>query len=309
MPFVSVVLPVMNEVENIRKIYETLVPILMNNSSKFEIIFVIDPSSDGTEDLVKNIIELDGRVKGIYLADRAGQTEAIRAGYDSALGDLVITMDADFQDPPELIPDMITSWKSGALIVNTARGSRKSDTYIYRNLTGFGYKTLSWLTSGRIKNHVGDFRLVDRRVLPLLQQYKDPHPFWRGIAAMSGINSQTLKYDRPPRILGSTKYSYRIGSPLIALRGLASFSTKPLQFLQTLGFAALALSGIVLLVIVGLQVFNPTFERGIPTIIALLSVFFAIQFASTAIVATYLLVIVEQTRRRPNYILRPPERD
>ena len=242
MPFVSVILPVMNEVENIRKIHEALVPILMSNSSKFEIIFVVDPSSDGTEDLIKSISQVDDRVIGIYLADRAGQTEAIRAGYDSALGDLLITMDADFQDPPQLIPEMIMAWKSGALIVNTARGSRKSDTFIYRNLTGFGYKTLSWLTSGRIKNHVGDFRLIDRTILPLLQLYKDPHPFWRGITAMGGIRSETLKFDRPPRILGSTKYSYRIGSPLIALRGLASFSTKPLQFLQTLGFAALALS-------------------------------------------------------------------
>lgn len=99
MPFVSVILPVMNEVENIRKIHEALVPILMSNSSKFEIIFVVDPSSDGTEDVIKSISQVDDRVIGIYLADRAGQTEAIRAGYDSALGDLLITMDADFQDP------------------------------------------------------------------------------------------------------------------------------------------------------------------------------------------------------------------
>lgn len=307
MTFVSVVLPVMNEVENVRRIYEALVPILLNNSSRFEVIFVVDPSSDGTADLVNEIVKDDGRVKGIFLADRAGQTEAIRAGYESALGDLVITMDADFQDPPQLIPAMIASWKSGIMIVNTARSSRKSDTFFYRSFIGFGYRVLTWLTSGRVKNHVGDFRLVDRKVVPLLLQYQDPHPFWRGIAAMGGIESQTLEFDRPPRTAGSTKYSYRIGSPLIALRGLASFSTKPLQFLQTLGVLALFLSGIVLVIIVSLQVLNPTFERGIPSIIALISVFFAIQFASTAIVATYLLVIVEQTRRRPNYILKPSD--
>jgi dolichol-phosphate mannosyltransferase len=303
---ISIVIPVMNEASNIKPIYQAIKNVLDDNL-KYEILFVCDPSTDGSEDVIREITNLDKCVKSIFLADRAGQTESIRAGYEFSSGDAVISMDADFQDPPELLRDMINSWRSGSLIVHTKRVDRASDTLLYRALTGIGYKFLSWLTHGKIQNKVGDFRLIDRAILPLVLKYKDPNPFWRGITSLAGVKSDVISYKRPSRRSGSTKYSLRIGSPSVALRGMVSFSNKPLELLQTIGFLSVVISIFGLIAIILFQLIAPGYPRGVPTIIALLSLFFSIQFASTAIIATYLTVLIEQTRRRPNYIILPEE--
>ena len=301
MRILSVVLPVMNEEENIPLIHAEIEKYVLKCGYIPEIIFVCDPSSDNTKDVVEKLALEFETVRGIYLADRAGQTEAIRAGYESACGSAVISMDADFQDPPQLIPEIINAWENGALIVHTKRGNRKTDKLVYRLVTLLGYRTLGWLTNGRVQSNVGDFRLIDASVLPLILKFQDPYPFWRGITSLSGIPSQIISYVRPVRHFGSTKYSNKIGSPSIAARGLATFSNKPLEFLQSLGIVSVFFSIFAIVSIIALQIFFPGFPRGIPTIIVLISVFFSIQFFSTAIIATYLIVLIEQTRRRPNY--------
>jgi glycosyltransferase involved in cell wall biosynthesis len=294
----------MNEASNIKSIYQAIKDELDDNL-EYEILFVCDPSTDSSEAVIKEIANSDKSVKGIFLADRAGQTESIRAGYECASGDAVISMDADFQDPPELLQDMIKSWRSGSLIVHTKRVDRASDTFMYRTLTKIGYKFLSWLTYGKIQSNVGDFRLIDKAILPLVLKYQDPNPFWRGITSLAGVKSDTLPYRRPTRRSGTTKYNLRIGSPSVALRGIVAFSNKPLILIQTVGFFSVFIGLFTLITIILAQIIVPGYSRGIPTIIALLSIFFSIQFASTAIIATYLSVLIEQTRRRPNYIIRP----
>lgn len=302
---ISIVLPVMNEVNNIEPIAAALASVISSQNHEYELLFICDPSDDGTENAIKKLSARDPRVKGIFLADRAGQTEAIRAGYELSIGDAVISMDADFQDPPELLPAMIRDWEGGSLIVHTKRGDRTTDTLFYRLFTGMGYQFLGWLTKGKVKHNVGDYRLIDRSIIPLVLKFGDPNPFWRGITSLSGVNNSVISYKRPSRSSGETKYHARIGSPAIALRGMASFSNKPLEILQTLGILSVFVSAFVVAAIVGFQLFSPGFQRGVPTIIALVAVFFSIQFASTAIIATYLIVLVEQTRRRPNYLALP----
>lgn len=304
---ISVVLPVMNEVNNIVPMAKALSSLISAQNYEYELLFVCDPSSDGTESEIKKLSAKNPRVKGIFLADRAGQTEAIRAGFELATGEAVISMDADFQDPPELLPLMIQDWEKGSLIVHTKRGDRSSDTFIYRMFTGAGYKLLGWLTKGKVQHSVGDYRLIDTSILPLVLKFGDPNPFWRGITSLSGVKSSIIQYKRPSRRSGTTKYHSRIGSPSIALRGMASFSNKPLEVLQTLGIFSVILSGIVVVGIVINQIVSPGLPRGIPTIIALLALFFSIQFISTAIIATYLIVLLEQTRRRPNYLQLPDD--
>jgi glycosyltransferase involved in cell wall biosynthesis len=302
---VSIVLPVLNEASNIEPIYYSLKKIFSNNDLEYEIIFVCDPSRDGTEGKIAELLRLDSRVKGIFLADRAGQTEAIRAGYENSSGNAIISMDADFQDPPEIIIELIRSWQEGHRVVHTRRSNRKADAMSYRLSTNLGYKLLSWLTNGKIKHNVGDFRLVDESILPLILSFKDPNPFWRGITSLPGIESEVISFRRPKRRSGKSKYSFFIGSPSIALRGMVSFSNKPLELLQTVGLFSVIFSTLAMFTIVGLQIFNPSFPRGTPTLIVLLAFFFAIQFVSTAIIATYLIVLIEQTRRRPNYLIVP----
>lgn len=302
---ISVVLPVMNEVKNIEPVAAALASAISSQNHAYELLFVCDPSTDGTEEEIKKLSLSDPNIKGIFLADRAGQTEAIRAGYELSTGDAVISMDADFQDPPELIPAIIQAWEQGSLIVHTKRGDRTTDTLFYRLFTSTGYRFLGWLTKGKVKHNVGDYRLIDRSIMPLVLKFGDPNPFWRGIASLSGVKNSVIPYKRPSRRSGETKYHARIGSPAIALRGMASFSNKPLEILQTLGILSVFVSLVVVFTIVTYQIFSPGLQRGIPTIIALLAIFFSIQFASTAIIATYLIVLLEQTRRRPNYLILP----
>ena len=304
---ISVVIPVMNEASNIVPIYQATKEIIMRHKHQYEILFVCDPSSDGTEIEINQLTSLDPKVKGIFLADRAGQTECIRAGYEYSSGDAVISMDADFQDPPELIGEMINSWNSGALIVHTKRVDRNTDAFIYKTLTGIGYKFLSWVTKGKIQNNVGDFRLIDKSILPLILEYKDPNPFWRGITSLAGVKSDIIPYKRFMRRSGSSKYSLRIGSPTIALRGMVSFSSKPLEAVQLIGFFSIIFCTVILIVLLLLVFLAPGFPRGTPTIIASIAILFSIQFVSTAIIATYLTVLIDQTRRRPNYSVIPNE--
>lgn len=302
---ISIVLPVMNEAGNIEAISNAIDEQFSTLQHDYEILFVCDPSSDGTENEITRLALSDKRILGIFLADRAGQTEAIRAGYESAVGDAIVSMDADFQDPPELLPNMIKDWENGSLIVHTKRGDRTTDTLLYRLFTGVGYKFLGWMTKGKVQHNVGDFRLIDRSIIPLVLKFGDPNPFWRGITSLAGVNNSVIQYKRPTRQSGETKYHAKIGSPSIALRGMASFSNKPLEILQTLGIFSVVVSLVVITGIITFQLLSPGFQRGVPTIIALLAFFFSIQFASTAIIATYLIVLVEQTRRRPNYLVLP----
>jgi polyisoprenyl-phosphate glycosyltransferase len=307
MATISIVLPVMNEAGNIEAISKAIDKQFSSLQHDYELIFVCDPSSDGTENEITRLALSDKRIRGIFLADRAGQTEAIRAGYEHANGDAIVSMDADFQDPPELLPTMIQNWEQGSLIVHTKRGDRTTDTFLYRLFTGIGYKFLGWMTKGKVQHNVGDFRLIDRSILLLVLKFGDPNPFWRGITSLAGVTNSVINYKRPTRLNGKTKYHARIGSPSIALRGMASFSNKPLEILQALGIFSVILSLVVIVGIIVFQLLSPGFQRGVPTIIALLAFFFSIQFASTAIIATYLTVLVEQTRRRPNYLTLPKE--
>jgi glycosyltransferase involved in cell wall biosynthesis len=305
MKSVGFVIPVMNERDNIAPIHAAITSEMSSFFYSFEILFVCDPSTDGTEKEIRKLEKKYKNVKGIFLADRAGQAESIRAGLERVKTNAVITMDADFQDPPEVIPQMLNAWSDGSLLINSKRIDRKMDHFIYRIVTKIGYQGLNFLTKGRVQKDVGDFRLIDSKLLPLILSFGDPNPFWRGIVNFSGIKSSELTFVRPSRSSGKTKYHNLFGSPSVALRGMASFTNKPLELLQSLGIFSLFFSISIMLVIFCLKIVSFEFPNGIPTLVILISLFFSIQFFSTSIIATYLIILVEQTRRRPNYLLLP----
>lgn len=300
---VSLIVPVMNEAGNLKIFVERVKEVIPREFS-FELIFICDPSNDGTEETLKKIAQPDPNLKVIFLADRAGQSNAIRAGLDHAVGNCAITMDVDFQDPPELIPLLLEKWREGFEIVHTKRSSRLVDSLIYRSLTGIAYTFLSFLTGGRVKKNVGDYRLYSRTALQFVLQVNDPNPFWRGISVMSGLKSTTINYSRGERLSGMTKYSKFLASPLVGMRGVASFSNKPLVFIQALAISV-SLFGLLVFAWFILTFFgNPSFPRGIPTITILIVTLFALQFVCNAIFSAYLLVLVEQTRKRPHYLIK-----
>ncbi|NBP58481.1 glycosyltransferase [bacterium] len=263
---VSVVLAVMNEEKNIVPINQELKKVLKSNELDVEIIYVCDPSTDSTLSLLRKLSITDTSIRVIALATRAGQTECLRAGMEAASGEIVITMDADFQDPPSLINEMITKWKEGNDVVHGRRIERGGDFFLYRLVTSVGYKFLRRMTNGRVRHNVGDFRLMNRKALNIVLQIKDPNPFWRGICSLEGLKEGFVEYSRPKRNEGSSKYSKHFGSPTIAARGLVSFSQKPLVYVQVLGGISAISMAIFSIVILILFVNNPVFPRGIPTL-------------------------------------------
>lgn len=299
---ISIIIPVMNEVFNIRPLVQEIFS-LLENFYALEIILVCDPSSDGTDFEVDDLATRYKEVVVLRTATRAGQAECMRIGYEHSTGDCAITMDADFQDPPSMIPVFLEKWKEGNLIIHGRRSSRAVDGAIYRVVIGTGYRILALLTDNKVQNHVGDFRLIDKKIIPLFLSFGDVRPFWRGISNLEGIQSTVVDYPRGMRKSGATKYSARIGSPVFALRGLAHFSLKPLHWLQIIGVISAVLAVASLFVFGFFFLTNSSFPRGIPTLTVLFIVFFSIQFVSMAIIATYLAVVVEQTRKRPNYLL------
>lgn len=302
---ISLVLPVMNEASNLLLMHAALKENVLSTQNEYEVIFVCDPSSDNSEGILREIAKSDSCVKLLFMAERAGQTEAIRAGYRFASGDAVICLDADFQDPPELIPDLIQEWEKGSLIVHTRRSSRKADYLIHRLATNFGYRCLGWLTNGKVMHNVGDYRLIDGRILPLILSFDDPQPFWRGICSLPGIRNSVVTYKRPARKSGSTKYGRVIGSPSVAVRGLVSLTNKPLNLLQGAS-SALAILSFMLGITVFLLEYNKDLSPGTVYLLApLLGVFFALHFAAIAIISAYVAMIGDQTKRRPNYVLQP----
>lgn len=305
---ILIVIPVKDEVANLRPMVEEINNLTRDLKYRVAIRFVCDPSNDGSEQELSRLQKVFKNVNFTLTADRAGQAEAIRIGYDFSDADAVITMDADFQDPPPLILKMIEKWEEGFLIVHSKRSDRKSDNFLYRNLMGFGYRVLSNLTDGKVLIHVGDFRLVDKSVVRLFKQFEDPHPFWRAISNLNGIPSTTLEYTRPKRREGKTKYSALIGSPAFALRGLAAFSNRPLRWLQGLGAISSLASVSVLIYCLLAIILDLRFSQTHFMFLTLLFLVL-IQFICFAIVATYLNYIVEQVRRRPNYFLKDDKLD
>lgn len=305
---VLIVIPVKDEVANLRPLVQEIISLTRNLKHKIVIHFVCDPSNDGSEQELSRLKTEFKNVKFTLTADRAGQAEAMRIGYDLSDADAVITMDADFQDPPALILKMIEKWEEGFLIVHSKRSDRRADNFFYRNLMGFGYRVLSNLTEGKVLIHVGDFRLVDKSVVKLFKQFGDAHPFWRAIANLNGIPSTILEYARPKRREGRTKYSSLIGSPSFALRGIAAFSIRPLRWLQGLGAIA-SVSLFFLFVYLSLAIFLDLTHSQTHFMFLALLCLLLIQFICFSIVATYLSYVVEQVRRRPNYFIRDDKLD
>lgn len=302
---ISFVLPIMNEASNLPLMYAALRGNVIPTGNSYEVVFVCDPSSDDSEDVLREIAKSDPCVKLLFMAERVGQSEAIRAGYAIASGDAVICIDADFQDPPELITELIKEWEKGSLIVHTKRSSRKADNLLHRLATNLGYRCLGWLTNGKVMHNVGDFRLIDKNILPLILSFQDPQPFWRGICSLPGIKHSIVSYKRPARKTGSTKYGSVIGSPSVAIRGLVSITNKPLNLLQA---TSSGLSVLSLFLGIGLFILEFRIDSTPPTIIFLapvLGVLVAAHFASIAIMSAYLAMIGNQTKRKPNYLLRP----
>ena len=300
---VTIIVPAYNEEESLPFLYERLEKLINENTNyEFEILFVNDGSKDKTIDLIKEYREKDKRINYVDFARNFGKEIAMIAGLDYATGDCVIFIDADLQDPPELIPEMIKYWEEGYDDVYAQRRSRKGETWLKKFTSKMYYRVLQKLTKVEIQKDTGDFRLLDRRCVNALRKMRETGRNSKSMFSWIGYKKKAIFYDRDPRVAGSTKWNY---AKLInlAIDGITSFTTSPLRistYIAIPTFLALLVYFIYVIVkCIRLHVAIQAFQA-----IILLILFFAgIQILLFGIVGEYLGRIFNESKHRPLYLV------
>lgn len=233
-PLLSVVIPVFNEAPVLEACYQRLVAATGSLSMRLEFVFVDDGSSDGSVQLLTDLRSRDARIALVELSRNFGKEVALTAGLDHAAGDAVIIIDADLQDPPELIPDFVAAWQEGYDVVYGQRASRAGESWLKLKTASWFYRVMNALSDVPIPNDTGDFRLLSRRAVGALGELREKHRYMKGLYAWIGFPQKALRYHREPRAAGETKWNYwRLWN--FALEGITSFSTAPLRFATYLG--------------------------------------------------------------------------
>jgi glycosyltransferase involved in cell wall biosynthesis len=299
----SVVVPVYNEAGNIAVFLERVQPIVESIVSSHEIIFAVDPSSDGTEKLVAQAHDDDPRVKYVVFSRRFGQPTATFAGIELASGQAVGVMDVDLQDPPELLPEFIARWREGYDVVYAQRRRRTGETAVKRLVANLGYRLINRFGEVEIPRNTGDFRLLDRRVVDALLLFPETNGFLRGLTALVGFKQIAITFDRPARHSGTGNYNRFFGSLRIGLNGLVCFSSALLNLSTWFGFFAAAGSVLVAFGYLVAKLLGVNFPVGNPTIVILLLLLGGLQLVCLGIVGQYIGRIYDEVKRRPRYLI------
>ncbi len=302
-PTVSVVAPCFNEEGVLHELYRRISQVLDGAGESWELVLVNDGSRDRTPEIMRELHARDPRVKVIDFARNFGHQIAVTAGMDYARGDAVVLIDADLQDPPELILEMLAKWRAGYEIVYAVRTERKGETWFKRFTAKVFYRLIYKITDINIPMDTGDFRLMDRKVVNALKTMREKHRFLRGMSVWVGFRQTGVKYVRAERYAGETKYPFK-KMLKFALDGITSFSYLPLQMATYIGFMAALLAVVGIIVTIILRLSGSQAFYGQAT--TLVSVLFlgGIQLISLGIIGEYLGRIYDEVKGRPLYIVR-----
>lgn len=300
---VAVVVPFLNEEQNLPVLCERIVKVMEGQPEDLEIIFIDDGSTDNSPRWVAEKSKQDPHVKLLRLSRNFGHQIAITAGLDHAQGDAVIIMDADLQDPPEVIPDLLAKWREGFEVVYAVRCSRAGETWLKKFLATSFYKVFRALAKVNVPMDAGDFRLVDRKVVEALKEVRELHRFMRGLTCWVGFRQGAVYYERAARHAGETKYPVW-KSVQLAVDAITSFSGAPLRWVMGLG-GGISLMGLVFLiwVIIG-RIRHPELARGWASLAALVLFLGGIQLLCIGVIGQYISRIYEEGKKRPLYFLR-----
>ena len=300
---ISIIIPAYNEEESLPYLYERLEKLMgeMQNY-EFEVLFVNDGSRDKTMQIIKEFRQKDERISYVDFSRNFGKEIAMIAGLDYAKGDCVIFMDADLQDPPELIPELVKYWEEGYDDVYARRSSRKGETWLKKFTSKMYYKLLQSLTRVPIQKDTGDFRLLDRRCVNALRKLRESQRCSKSMFSWIGYNKKEVLYERDPRIAGKTKWNYRKLIDL-AIDGITSFTTSPLRISTYLSIPTfLALFVYFIYVIIKCITQNVAIQA-FQAIILLILFFSGIQILLFGIIGEYLGRIFNETKNRPLYFV------
>ncbi|WP_435168190.1 glycosyltransferase family 2 protein [Paenibacillus glycanilyticus] len=299
----SIIVPMYNEEEVIRHTYAKLKEVMDGYGESYELVFINDGSKDRTVEIVEAICQQDANVRLINFSRNFGHQIAITAGMDYAQGDAIIIIDADLQDPPEVMLEMIAKWKEGYEVVYGKRLKRKGET-VFKKLTAMMfYRTMRSLTNFDIPMDTGDFRLIDRKVCDVLRGLKEKNRFVRGLVSWVGFRQTMVEYVREERFAGETKYPLK-KMINFAVDGITSFSYKPLKIASYIGFTLSATSFVYLLVVLCQRLFTSSTVAGWTTIVAINLLFNGIILMLLGLIGEYIGRIYDESKNRPLYIVR-----
>jgi polyisoprenyl-phosphate glycosyltransferase len=300
--FVSIVVPVFNEADALPEFHARLSAVIRQLGHKHEILFVNDGSRDDTGAVINELAAADPSVAVLNLSRNFGKEIALTAGLDHARGDAVVVIDADLQDPPELIPDLVAAWRAGADIAYGQRRIRVSDSWAKRVTAGMFYRTMQRLGHVRLPPEAGDFRLMSRRAVDAVVQLREHHRFMKGLFAWIGFSAVAVPYDRAPRTAGRTSWNYwKLWN--FALEGITSFTLLPLKLATYVGLlvaiCAVLYAGVI--VVKTLLLGNPV--AGYPSLMTAVLFLGGVQLLALGVIGEYLGRVFNETKRRPLYLV------
>jgi glycosyltransferase involved in cell wall biosynthesis len=301
-PTISIVIPAYNEESNIVPIRHRLAAVL-EPYGDYEILFVDDGSNDATLYEIEKIVQTDPRIKYLSFSRNFGHQKALRAGLDHAAGKCAITLDADLQHPPELIPKMVERWKEGYEVVSAVRENSSDLSWFKRKTSESFYKLINYLSSIEIRHGAADFRLMDRAVLDVFRQIKEEHLFFRGMISWIGFKQCFIPYQEEKRLCGKSKYSLK-KMVLLALDGITSFSVRPLHLTTLFGGVVSLTSFLYGLFAISAALFTDKVISGWTSMIISILFLGGIQLLMLGIVGEYLGKLFIESKHRPAYIIK-----
>ena len=308
-PTYTIIAPIYNEIDNIQALYTRVCEVMDSTGEPWEFVMIDDGSSDGSTDAILELKKKDDKIVPVIFARNFGHQIAVTAGLDYSQGKAVTIIDADLQDPPEVILDLIDKWRSGYEVVYAVRSEREGETWFKEFTASIFYRLIYRITDVEIPRDTGDFRLIDRKVVNVMGEMRERHRFLRGMSVWVGFNQTGVEYKRAARYAGETKYPFK-KMLKFATDAITSFSYFPLQVAMYMGFTAAGVSIIAIPLVIILRASGSQAFFGQAT--TLLAVLFlgGVQLISLGILGEYIGRLYDEAKGRPLYIVREaPELD
>lgn len=302
MKSLSIIIPVFNEADNLLLLKDRLYNALKEKYPTLEIVFINDGSNDNSINIIK-LLSVDENIKYIDFSKNFGHQIAVSAGLDYCNGDMIVIMDADLQDPPELILQLIDKLNEGFEVVYAKRIERKGETLFKRKSASLFYKLINKLTDVEIPNEAGDFRIINRRICEIIKSMPEKNKFLRGQIAWAGFNQAAVEFSREERHAGKTNYS--MGRMIqLAFDGITSFSNLPLKLATILGFIVSCISFFVILYTLYSKYIAGGTEKGWPSLMVSILFLGGVQLICLGIIGEYIGRILDNVRNRPLYLIK-----
>ncbi|MBX7226883.1 MAG: glycosyltransferase family 2 protein [Chitinophagales bacterium] len=300
---ISVIIPIYNEEGNIPLLYERLTAVVSDITDQYEFIFINDGSKDNSFQIIKSLSIKDKAIRYIDFSKNFGHQIAVSAGLDNCKGDCVVIIDADLQDPPELIPELYAKWKAGNEVVFARRKERKGESWLKKKTATWFYDLLNRLTNVKIPKEAGDFRIIDRKIVDIIKSMPEKNKFLRGQIAWAGYNQTDVEYIRQERHSGKTNYTFARMFQL-AFDGITSFSNLPLRLATWMGFLVSAVAFVVIIYTLYTKYVLQSAEKGWSSMMVSILFIGGVQLICLGIIGEYIGRILDNVRDRPLYLIK-----